>query len=486
MGNSNSNNTDNPDNNNSSIRKPYPEEKQEIISITLYSSKYDLILMFIEDKLNLLKYLSIMEYQQVLYNFDSEQEKSIKKLQKRNSILSKKNSVFKNKQQKDSIDSVDCNLSFCSGNKTSNITKYNSTNVIEMDTTKKLSQEDSTIIIRDRKKSKKFLKSKTYEKYYADDDEEDGFSDSDFSDDENNKSFNSSNNDSGNENEKDKKINNINDINDEDDENINNTTILQQDLYEYSNHLKVEQYLKFSKRKILRHFLVYHKIENDKPLQKLFMVFQDILFNNAYKSYCMYMKLYSKLYLSRRSIVNLKKLEFLAYAFIYTRNESNNNNNNSTSRNSIYLTGSVSSSSVIHKIKYFFYLFSNEDGFIANKNTHLSHFIFCLLKFPSIILVNSLIELSSKYKEFKEVSNNVRYKEIAVVYDERVLVKLTQEVLVLLFKGKNYIDLKEFKVNIVSFCDWILSPSGIRHYIEQYFQKVSIKQEGKMSVFNLN
>lgn len=59
-----------------SHHEPYPEDKETVFVIKPYSSEYDNIFKYYETKLNLLKYLDVNEFQQLLYNFNCERDDS--------------------------------------------------------------------------------------------------------------------------------------------------------------------------------------------------------------------------------------------------------------------------------------------------------------------------------------------------------------------------------------------------------------------------
>lgn len=57
-----------------SQHSPYPEEKDQVFIIKPYSTEYDSIFKYYETDLNLLRYVELLEFQQVLYNFNSAKE----------------------------------------------------------------------------------------------------------------------------------------------------------------------------------------------------------------------------------------------------------------------------------------------------------------------------------------------------------------------------------------------------------------------------
>lgn len=57
-----------------SQHSPYPEEKNQTFITKPYSTEYDSLFKLYENDLNLLKYIELLEFQQVLYNFNSSKE----------------------------------------------------------------------------------------------------------------------------------------------------------------------------------------------------------------------------------------------------------------------------------------------------------------------------------------------------------------------------------------------------------------------------
>jgi hypothetical protein len=57
-----------------SQHNPYPEEKDQVFITKPYSTEYDSLFKYYENDLNLLKYLELLEFQQVLYNFNSSKD----------------------------------------------------------------------------------------------------------------------------------------------------------------------------------------------------------------------------------------------------------------------------------------------------------------------------------------------------------------------------------------------------------------------------